>query len=64
LVRVLDGATVVVPGWDPGQEVLLDMIEIPEEIKPLLVTGARLHATANLAATRAQELKLGEWERC
>jgi hypothetical protein len=53
---------VVVPGWDVRTKVRLDLNNIPENIRNLIVPGKRFHAKVNIGAQSAHDLYFDEWE--
>lgn len=53
---------VVVPAWNRHQAIRLYYQDIPEEIRPRMKAGARLHAKVNIGADSFEEIYFDEWE--
>ena len=67
LVRVRDAEEadychVVVPAWNRHQAIRLYFQDVPEEIRPRMKAGARLHAKVNIGADSFEEIYFDEWE--
>jgi CheY-like chemotaxis protein len=53
---------VVVPGWKPDTKVRVYLDDLPDNFKPLIREGKRLHAAVNVGAEREEELFFEKWE--
>lgn len=67
LVRVHDAEEanychVVVPAWNPHKKIRLYFQDVPEEVRPRMGAGARLHAKVNIGADSFEEIYFDEWE--
>lgn len=66
LVRVRDASEgychVVVPAWDAHRAIRLYFHDVPDEIRPRMTAGARLHAKVNIGAQSFEEIYFDEWE--
>jgi hypothetical protein len=67
LIRVADiidtSCYVVIPAWNSFEWVYINMSNIPENIRPLLCRGKRLHAEVNIDEEDKGNLKFENWEK-
>lgn len=68
LVRVRDVAEeegcchVVVPAWNAHQAIRLYFNDVPDDIRPHMTAGARLHAMVNIGARGIEAVRFDAWE--
>lgn len=53
---------VIVPGWDLDVEILLELKDIPEEIRDEIEPGQRYHVRVNIGASQIEDLMFSGWE--
>jgi hypothetical protein len=66
LLRVVskedDKLRVVIPGWNPREQIEIPYNIIPPEILAGLEPGSRFHARVNIGAEEAEDLRFEGWE--
>lgn len=53
----------VIPGWKTFEEIIIYIDDLPEDIRPLIVAGKRLHAKGYIEVNHEKDLELTNWER-
>lgn len=54
---------VLIPAWNTSEIICIDISNIPEDIRPVLWPGKRLHAEVNIGAEKAEDLMFANWEK-
>ena len=57
-----DYCHVVVPAWNPDQEVRLYFNDVPSGLHQIMRAGSRMHAQVNIGAGSVEDLYFDEWE--